>query len=189
MGVDCENLIEFSKYHTFKVAVMSLVLCFLANLGRYDFNVAIAFVSLIFYEHIMMHYTRLLLFILTVSCSLDVVWLSLEGPITHHYHDIKYLRALMDFSYVFSIFNLVTKITLIVCVAVNPHPGHYASYRTSNNQSKDFSVEPYNEPYPIEEDERYEDVQQPQIIDYEDEKDNIVLEATHGHSDHELPVR
>ena len=88
------DLIEFAKDHSFKVTVCYLA-CFrvslsfiikhnifffnnqgfslLANLGRYDFNVAISFIAVIFFDHIIVDHA-LLVFIRHDSISIGLIY-------------------------------------------------------------------------------------------------------------------
>mmetsp|Transcript_56100 Transcript_56100/g.50461 ORF Transcript_56100/g.50461 Transcript_56100/m.50461 type:complete len:146 (+) Transcript_56100:2-439(+) len=132
------DLIEFSKNHSFKVVLCCLALSLLANLGRYDFNICISFVTVIFFDHIIINYTLLLSLVLLVSCILDIVWLSIEGPISHHYEHIPELEKLATFSFVISIFSLFFKILLILCVISRANSGQYSQCTQSVTKNREF---------------------------------------------------
>ena len=129
--------------YTFKLVLCWLTWSLLANLGRYDFNLCISFVTVIFFDHIITNYTLLLSLVLLLSCILDIVWLSIEGPISHHYQHIPELQKLATFSFVISIFSLLSKILLILCVVfVSNSNSKYAQYQDSslNNNNNNSDV-------------------------------------------------
>eukprot|EP01083_Nonionella_stella_P174662 606097_1 len=132
------DLIEFSQNHTFKVVVCYLMLSFLSNLGRYDFNCAISLTLFIFFDHILITHNLLVSLVFLVSCILDIAWISVEGAITHHYHHVSELRKLATFCFVTSIVNVVFKIMLIVCFAFNPNSERYKPYEISEQLNEDF---------------------------------------------------
>eukprot|EP01084_Bolivina_argentea_P075646 137105_1 len=132
------DLIKFSQNHTFKVVVCYLMLAFLSNLGRYNFNCAISLTTFIFFDHILINHNLLVSLVLLLSCILDIAWMSVEGAITHHYHHVPELRKLATFCFVTSIVNLVFKIMLTVCFVFNPNSERYKPYEISEQLNEDF---------------------------------------------------